>query len=178
MWTWLLGRSPSSSPRGPETLVLCVKLISAKQREPNCSPDVPDLRPVLQEPAVGRLVLPARVARVFPEQLHLVRGVPRVPQGIAQILARAGFRLHCLTRSTDGSNVWIKDRASAAAGPQRHSKEKGKNPLPKALFSVTFLPSAEFQVLLLPGRGSPASTSVPSASTSPRRSWNCPGSRK
>lgn len=102
------------------------------------SPDVPNLGPVLQEPAVGRLVLPAGVAGVFPEQLHLVRGVPRVPQGIAQILARAGFRLHCLTRRTDVSNVRRKDWPSAAAGPQQHRNEKGKNPLPKFLFSVVF----------------------------------------
>jgi hypothetical protein len=46
-------------------------------------PDVAILGPVLQEPAVGSLVLPAHVADVFPQQLHLVTGVASVPQGVA-----------------------------------------------------------------------------------------------
>lgn len=59
-------------------------------------PDVSHLGPVLQEPAVRGLVLPARIARVFPQQLDLVCGVSGVPEGVAKILTRACFRLHCL----------------------------------------------------------------------------------
>lgn len=52
------------------------------------SPDVANLRPVLQGPAVGDLVLPAHVARVLPQQTHLVASVASVPQGVPQVLAR------------------------------------------------------------------------------------------
>ena len=44
-----------------------------------CLPDVAHLGPVLQEPAVGHLVLPAHVPGVLPQQPDLVTGVPRVP---------------------------------------------------------------------------------------------------
>ena len=57
------------------------------------SPDVAVGRPVLEEPAVRRLVLPAHVAGVFPQQLHLVRGVSRVPQRVPQVLPGARGRL-------------------------------------------------------------------------------------
>lgn len=60
------------------------------------SPDVSDLGPMLQVPAVWDLVLPAYIARIFPQQLHLILGVPRVPQRISQKLARPRFRFHSL----------------------------------------------------------------------------------
>lgn len=57
---------------------------------------------MLQEPAVRCLVLPARVARVLPQQFDLVCGVPSVPEGIAEVLAWARFGLHCLMQRIDG----------------------------------------------------------------------------
>lgn len=54
-------------------------------------PDVPHLGSVLQEPAVGDLVLPAHVARVLPQQPHLVCGVACVPQRVTQVLPRASL---------------------------------------------------------------------------------------
>lgn len=42
--------------------------------------DVSNLWPMLQVPAVGHLILPAHIPGVFPEQAHLVIGVPSVPQ--------------------------------------------------------------------------------------------------
>lgn len=56
---------------------------------------------MLQEPAVRCLVLPAGVARVFPQQFDLVCGVPSVPEGIAEVLAWACFGLHCLMQRID-----------------------------------------------------------------------------
>lgn len=57
------------------------------------APDVAVGRPVLQEPAVGRFVLPADVAGVLPQEFHLVAGVAGVPQRVPQVLAgtRDGF---------------------------------------------------------------------------------------
>lgn len=48
-------------------------------------------------PAVRGFVLPAHVARVLPEELHLTRCVARVPQGVPQVLARPRLGLHCLS---------------------------------------------------------------------------------
>lgn len=53
------------------------------------SPDVADLRPVQQLPAVGGLVAPARVPGVGPQQPDLVRGVASMPQGIPEVLTWA-----------------------------------------------------------------------------------------
>lgn len=72
-------------------------LLSHAEEAGNPSPDVSNLRPVLQEPAVRRLVLPAGVAGVLPQQFDLVCGVPSVPEGVAQVLTWACFGLHCLT---------------------------------------------------------------------------------
>lgn len=81
---------------------MCVKLPLRRAKATVIpSPDVSDLRPMLQEPAVGRLVLPAGIARVFPQQFDLVRGVSGVPERIAEILTWARFRLHCLTQRRD-----------------------------------------------------------------------------
>lgn len=44
---------------------------------------------MLQEPAVGRFVLPADVAGVLPQELDLVAGVTGVPQRVPQVLPRA-----------------------------------------------------------------------------------------
>lgn len=49
-------------------------------------PDVAVGGPVLEEPAVGGFVLPADITSIFPQEFHLVTGVPRVPQGVPQIL--------------------------------------------------------------------------------------------
>lgn len=51
-------------------------------------PDVSNLWSVLQEPAVGHLVLPANVPGVLPQEPDLIRGVSRVPQGVSHILTR------------------------------------------------------------------------------------------
>lgn len=99
-------------------LLLCVKLPLSRAKEiVNPSPDVSDLRPMLQEPAVRCLVLPARIARVFPQQFDLVCGVSGVPERIAEILTWACFRFHCLTQRRDWWNVWIKDWLTIAASP-------------------------------------------------------------
>lgn len=50
-------------------------------------PDVSISGTVLEEPAVGGLVLPANVASIFPQQFDLVAGVACVPQGIPQVLS-------------------------------------------------------------------------------------------
>lgn len=63
-------------------------------------PDVAHLGPVLQEPAVGYLVLPAHVPGVLPQQPHLVAGVPSVPQGVAEMLPWTCLRLHGLDNDT------------------------------------------------------------------------------
>lgn len=52
-------------------------------------PDVAVRRAVLQEPAVGGFVLPADVAGVLPQKLHLVAGVAGVPERVPQVLTRA-----------------------------------------------------------------------------------------
>ena len=59
-------------------------------------PDVAHLGPVLQEPAVGHLVLPAHVPGVLPQQPDLVTGVPSMPQGVAEMLSRTCLRLNSL----------------------------------------------------------------------------------
>lgn len=59
-------------------------------------PDVAHLGPVLQEPAIGHLVLPAHVPGVLPQQPDLVTGVPRVPQGVAEMLPWSCLRLNRL----------------------------------------------------------------------------------
>ena len=63
-------------------------------------PDVAHLGPVLQEPAVGHLVLPAHVPGVLPQQPDLVAGVPGVPQGVAEMLPRTRLRLNGLDNDT------------------------------------------------------------------------------
>lgn len=52
-------------------------------------PDVTVSRAVLQEPAVGRFVLPADVAGVLPQEFDLATGVASVPQRVSQVLTRA-----------------------------------------------------------------------------------------
>lgn len=63
---------------------------------PQRLPDVAHLGPVLQEPAVGHLVLPAHVPGVLPQQPDLVTGVPRVPQRVAEMLPWTRLGLHSL----------------------------------------------------------------------------------
>ena len=63
-------------------------------------PDVAHLGPVLQEPAVGHLVLPAHVPGVLPQQPDLVTGVPSVPQGISEMLSWTCLRLDSLDNDT------------------------------------------------------------------------------
>ena len=59
-------------------------------------PDVSNLWPVLEEPAVGDLVLPAYVPGVFPQETDLVGGMSCVPEGVPQILTRSCLGLHHL----------------------------------------------------------------------------------
>lgn len=53
---------------------------------------------MLQEPAVGDLVLPAHIPGVLPQQPDLVAGVPCVPQGVSEMFPWASFRLHSLDK--------------------------------------------------------------------------------
>lgn len=53
---------------------------------------------MLQEPAVGHLVLPAHIPGVLPQQPDLVAGVPCVPQGVPEMFPWASFRLHGLDK--------------------------------------------------------------------------------
>ena len=55
---------------------------------------------MLQEPAVGCLVLPAHVPGVLPQQPDLVTGVPRVPQRVAEMLPWTRLGLHGLDNNT------------------------------------------------------------------------------
>lgn len=75
----------------------CIKpgLQSCDQFKP-LLPDVSNLRPVAQLPAVRGLVLPAHVPWIFPEQRDLPRCVSCMPESIPQVLTRTGLRLHCL----------------------------------------------------------------------------------
>ena len=59
-------------------LLVCVSVV----------PDVSDLWSVLEEPAVGHLVLPANVPGVLPQEADLVRGVSCVPEGVPHVLTR------------------------------------------------------------------------------------------
>lgn len=59
-------------------------------------PDVSNLGSVLEEPAVGDLVLPANVPRVLPQEADLLGGVTCVPEGVPHILTRTRLRLHNL----------------------------------------------------------------------------------
>lgn len=73
------------------------------------SPDVADLRPVLQVPAVGGLILPAHISRILPQQLHLGCCVPRVPQRISELFPRTCRGLDSLPQTRgerDQSPVW------------------------------------------------------------------------
>lgn len=61
-------------------------------------PDVAHLGPVLKEPAIGHLVLPAHIPGVLPQQPDLVARVPCVPQGVAEMFPGASFRFHSLDK--------------------------------------------------------------------------------
>ena len=61
-------------------------------------PDITNLGSVLQEPAVGDFVFPPHVSRVLPQQPDLITGVPRVPEGVAEVLARACLGFHSLQK--------------------------------------------------------------------------------
>lgn len=86
--------------RNTRCIHICLLYLGAHIRAGFVPPDVPDLRAVLQVPAVGHLVLPADIPGVLPQQADLVVGVPRVPQRVPQVLPRAGCRLHSLATST------------------------------------------------------------------------------
>lgn len=77
-------------------------------------PDVAHLGPVLQEPAVGHLVLPAHVPGVLPQQPDLVAGVPGMPQGVAEMLPRTRLRLNGLD---DTSEVLEQNTQTALPAP-------------------------------------------------------------
>lgn len=62
---------------------------SLGRAQPLPSPNVANLRPVQQLPAVGSLVTPAHIPWVSPQQPHLIRGVTCMPQGIPEVLAWA-----------------------------------------------------------------------------------------
>lgn len=59
-------------------------------------PDISNLWPVLEEPAIGNLVLPANIPGVLPQEADLPLGVSSVPEGIPQMLTWACLRFHHL----------------------------------------------------------------------------------
>lgn len=65
-------------------------------------PDVAVSRPVLEEPAVRGLIFPANIASVFPQELHLLGGVARVPQSVPQVFTWTCVWFHCLKKSKKG----------------------------------------------------------------------------
>ena len=71
---------------------------------------------MLQEPAVGDLVLPAHVPGVLPQQSDLVAGVPCVPQGVSEMFPWAGFRLHSLDKDMGGNMLGQDMRILSASG--------------------------------------------------------------
>ena len=84
-----------------DTVIISSSCVGASRGGRGLSPDVPHLGAVLQVPAVGHLVLPAHVPGVLPQQAHLVVGVPRVPQGVPQVLAWPRRGLHRLGRERE-----------------------------------------------------------------------------
>lgn len=74
---WAHGTKGESQLKGKERLSL-----GSLRGQPVPSPNVANLRPVQQLPAVGGLVTPAHISWVSPQQSYLVRGVASVPQGI------------------------------------------------------------------------------------------------
>lgn len=63
-------------------------------------PDVAVSRSVLEEPAIRRLVLPADIASIFPQEFDLVTRVAGVPQGVPQVFTWTRVRLDSLFKTT------------------------------------------------------------------------------
>lgn len=61
-------------------------------------PDITNLRSVLQEPAIGDFVFPPYISGVLPQQPDLIVGVPCVPEGVAEVLARTCLGFHSLQK--------------------------------------------------------------------------------
>lgn len=61
-------------------------------------PDITNLGSVLQEPTVGDFVFPPYISGVLPQQPDLINGVPCVPEGVAEVLARARLGFHSLQK--------------------------------------------------------------------------------
>lgn len=57
-------------------------------------------------PAIGCLLLPTDVLRVFPQQLHLIGRVSGVPQAVSQELAWSGFAVDELNLNAGFSISW------------------------------------------------------------------------
>jgi hypothetical protein len=93
-------------------------------------PDVAHLGPVLQEPAVRRLVLPAHVAGVLPQQPHLGRRVARVPQCVPQLLSGARGGLHGLPspREKGGSDTPQGSRAPPGGRERTPTRKPSQGP--------------------------------------------------
>lgn len=60
-----------------------------RRAQPLPSPNVANLRPMQQLPAVGSLVTPAHISWVSPQQSYLIRGVASMPQSIPEVLTWA-----------------------------------------------------------------------------------------
>lgn len=84
---------------------------STAQHSRACLPDVADLRPVLQEPAVGCFILPAHISRILPQQPHLGCCVPRVPQRVSEMFPRTCRGLDSLPRSGEETIRALSGRA-------------------------------------------------------------------
>lgn len=98
---------PAQGSEGPEIQNEAVLCFKCKVRSWVIRlPDVAHLGPVLQEPAVGHLVLPAHVPGVLPQQPDLIAGVPGVPQGVSEMLSWARLRLHSLDKDTRKVLEW------------------------------------------------------------------------
>lgn len=127
-------------------------------------PDVSNLWSVLEEPAIGNLVLPADVTGILPQETYLVGGVSCVPQRVPQILTRTCLRFyHLVVKSIHTVSV---------------RGEGGCQQVMTADTLSQFTPWVVFQVQPRLWRELPASRFVLSASTSLRRKRRSPGSQK
>lgn len=62
---------------------------SLGRAQPLPSPNIANLRPVQQLPAVGGLVTPAHISWIGPQQSYLIRSIACMPQGVPEVLTWA-----------------------------------------------------------------------------------------
>lgn len=72
------------------------------------SPDVAHLGPVAEVPAIRRLVAPAHVTWVLPQQLHFPLCGACVPQSISQVLPWTSVRFYGLQKTKPEPTSWYR----------------------------------------------------------------------